>query len=113
MLILQVFLAVSNLLCTFAMSNRREKAKAPTVQLNKQLVAAEESARIFRENSKKNLRYAEVFTDLAKLVFGGVIIGGVFEEMEHPIYLYTIGILGFLFLMWIGTMYYNKGIKEK
>ena len=113
MLILQVFLAVSILLCTFAMSNRREKAKAPTVQLNKQLAAVEESARIFRENSKKNLRYAEVFTDLAKLVFGGVIIGGVFEEMDHPIYLYTIGIMGFLFLMWIGTMYYNKGIKEK
>ena len=93
------------------MSTRRERAKAPNVQLNKQLAAAEESARIFRENSKKNLRYAEVFTDLAKLVFGGVIIGGVFEEMDHPIYLYTIGIMGFLFLMWIGTMYYNKGIK--
>jgi len=59
------------------------------------------------------LRYAEVFTDLAKLVFGGIIIGGVFEDMEHPIYLYVIGIVGFLFLLSIGTKYYNKGIKEK
>ena len=41
------------------------------------------------------------------------IIGGIFEEMSHPIYLYAIGILGFLLLMWIGTVYYNKGIKEK
>jgi hypothetical protein len=95
------------------MSTRRERAKVPTTQLNKQLSVAEESARTFRENSKKNLRYAEVFTDLAKLVFGGVIIVGIFEEMSHPIYLYAIGILGFLLLMWIGTVYYNKGIKEK
>ena len=39
--------------------------------------------------------------------------GGVFEDMEHPIYLYVIGIIGFLFLLSIGTKYYNKGIKEK
>ena len=95
------------------MSTRRERAKAPNVQLNKQLVKAEEVAKAYRENCKKNLRYAEVFTDLAKLVLGGIIIGGVFEDMEHPIYLYVIGIVGFLFLLSIGTKYYNKGIKEK
>ena len=95
------------------MTTRRERAKAPVSQLNKQLADAEITARIFRENRKKNLRYAEVFTDLAKLVFGGVIIGGIFEEMSHPIYLFAIGIFGFLLLMWIGTIYYNKGIKEK
>ena len=95
------------------MSTRRERANKPIRQLNKQLAETEESARIFKENCKKNLRYAEVFTDLAKLVFGGIIIGGIFEEMSHPIYLYAIGIFGFLFLMWIGNKYYNKGIKEK
>lgn len=95
------------------MSKRREQSKAQTSQLNKQLAEAEEAAKFYRENCKKNLRYAEVFTDLAKLVFGGIIIGGVFEEMKHPLYLYAIGIVGFLFLLFIGTKYYNKGIKEK
>ncbi len=52
------------------MSTRRERAKAPVSQSNKQLADAED-------------------------------------------YLYAIGIFGFLLLMWIGNMYYNKGIKEK
>lgn len=95
------------------MSTRRERSKTQTNQLNKQLAEAEDAAKLYRENCKKNLRYAEVFTDLAKLVFGGIIIGGVFEEMKHPLYLYVIGIVGFLFLLFIGTKYYNKGIKEK
>lgn len=68
---------------------------------------------ILLENSKKSLRYAEIYTDLAKLVFGGIIIGGVFEDMQHPVYLYGIGLTGFFTLIWIGTKYYNKGIKEK
>ena len=35
------------------MSMRRERAKAPVSQSNKQLADAEEKARIFRENCKK------------------------------------------------------------
>ena len=50
---------------------------------------------------------------MGKLVFGGVIIGGVFEEVAYPEYLFSIGIIGFIFLMWIGTIYFNKGIKEQ
>lgn len=68
---------------------------------------------ILLENSKKSLRYAEIYTNLAKLVFGGIIIGGVFEDMQHPVYLYGMGLTGFFTLIWIGTKYYNKGIKEK
>ncbi|MBQ4389292.1 MAG: hypothetical protein II824_04880 [Bacteroidales bacterium] len=94
------------------MSTRRERAKAPAVKLNKQLAAAEETKKLHAESQKKNLRYADVFTDLAKLVFGGIIIGGVFENMEHPFYLYSIGFGGFITLLVIGNKYYNKGIKE-
>ena len=63
------------------MSKRRERAKAPAVKLSKQLAAAEKNKKLHAESQKKNLRYADVFTDLAKLVFGGIIIGGVFENM--------------------------------
>ena len=61
------------------MSKRRERAKAPAVKLSKQLVAAEIVKRNHVENQKKNLRYADILSDLAKLVFGGVISGGVLE----------------------------------
>ena len=94
------------------MSKRRERAKAPAVKLSKQLAAAEIVKRNHVENQKKNLRYADILTDLAKLVFGGVIIGGVFENMEHPFFLYSIGFGLFFLLLWTGNKYYIKGIKE-
>ena len=40
------------------------------------------------------------------------IIGGVFENMEHPIYLYLIGFSVFFILIWLGNVYFNKGIRE-
>lgn len=95
------------------MSTRRERAKAPTTQLNKQLVEASEAERLMRERRQEDLRYADIYTDLAKLVFGGVIIGGIFEEMKHPFYLYAIGILVFLLLIRIGNIYFKRGIIEK
>ncbi len=95
------------------MSTRRERAKEPIAKLNKQLIAADEATKIYRENCKKNLRFADILTDMGKLVFGGVIIGGLFEKVEYPEYLFPIGIFGFVLLMWIGTVYFNKGIKEK
>jgi hypothetical protein len=94
------------------MSTRREKAKETKAQLNKQLVAGEKVLKLARERQKKDLRYADIFTNLANLVFGGIIIGGVFENMEHPIYLYLIGFSVFFILIWLGNVYYNKGIKE-
>ena len=33
----------------------------------------------------------ELFTDMAKLVFAGVILGGVFEKVENPMLLYGAG----------------------
>lgn len=30
--------------------------------------------------------FSILFTDMAKLVFAGVILGGVFEKVENPIY---------------------------
>ena len=91
------------------MSTRRERAKAPSVQLNKQLLAAEESAQAInrkREIERNlNLWKSELFTDMAKLVFAGVILGGVFEKVENPILLYGSGfsflaiflLMGYLF----------------
>ena len=94
------------------MSARRERAKEPTAKLNKHLAEMDVLKRIHSENKKKNLRYADIFTNLANLVFGGIIIGGVFENMEHPVYLYLIGFSVFFILIWLGNVYFNKGVKE-
>ncbi|MBQ9650380.1 MAG: hypothetical protein IJV25_08165 [Prevotella sp.] len=94
------------------MSTRRERAKEPAARLNRQLAEMDVTKKIHLENQKKNLRYADIFTNLANLVFGGIIIGGVFENMKHPFYLYSIGFSVFFILIWLGNVYYNKGIKE-
>ena len=79
------------------MSTRRERAKAPTAQLNGQLQFAQEAAqrKALREERKKKVNQwaSELCTDMAKLVFAGVILGGVFEKVENPILLYGTGFI--------------------
>ena len=94
------------------MSNRREKAKAPTVQLNKQLVAAEEAALFRQERSRKNLHTAEIYIDVAKLVLGGMVFGNLFADKKYTYYIIAAGLLIFIILLWIGNYYFNKGNKN-
>ena len=62
------------------MSTRRERAKGPAAALNKQLAEMEaERKRIAFERSIA-LWKSEMATDLAKLVFGGVVIGGIYQS---------------------------------
>ena len=53
-----------------------------------------------------------MLTDLAKLIFAGVIIGGIFENVETPIVLYGAGVLGFTIALSLGYMYYKRGISK-
>ena len=111
-LILQVFLVMSNFLSTFAMTKRREKAKAQTSQLNKQLIIAQESSQAMevRACRKKGLNHwkSELLTDLAKLVFAGVILGGLFEEIESPILLYGVGFTVIIVFLYLGYYFLKR-----
>jgi hypothetical protein len=52
---------------------------------------------------------------MAEMVFGGIIIGGLFESGKSVIYLgvlYTLGIIGFVLLKRLGDNSYKHGIKE-
>ncbi|MBR1502507.1 MAG: hypothetical protein IJ618_01325 [Prevotella sp.] len=93
------------------MSTRRERAKEPTVMLNKQLAAQQDSAKRLEELCRKNLHTAEIYIDVAKLVLGGVVIGNLFAEKEYSYYIISAGFLLFLILLRIGNNYFNNGNK--
>ena len=94
------------------MSTRRERAKGPNNQLNKQLAEMGEASHMLAIRSRKDLHTAEIYFDIAKLTFGGVIIGSLLDAKENWIYLLIIGTSFFFVLLWIGNRYYNKGNKN-
>lgn len=98
------------------MSTRRDRAKAPSVQLNKQLAAAEEWAHSFEQKKEieRNLSLwkSELFTDMAKLVFAGVILGGVFEKVENPILLYGSGFSFLAIFLFMGYLFLKRALKK-
>ena len=59
------------------MNTRRERAKAPTAQLNKQLEALEQMP---MENHSIAFEAGKFCLDIAKLVFGGVILAGIMQQ---------------------------------
>ena len=91
------------------MSTRRERAKAPVNQLNKQLTEMDEARRLLAIRSRKDLHTAEIYFDVSKLIFGGVVIGSLLDAKENWIYLLIIGTIMFFVLLWIGNRYYNQG----
>ena len=93
------------------MSTRRERAKAPANQLNKQLTEMDEARRLLAIRSRKDLHTAEIYFDVSKLIFGGVVIGSLLEAKENWIYLLILGTIMFFVLLWIGNRYYNQGNK--
>ena len=94
------------------MSTRRERAKAPNVQLTKQLAAAEEAAMFRQVRSRKNLHTAEIYIDVAKLVLGGMVFGNLFADEKYLYYIIAAGLFIFIILLWIGNYYFNKGNKN-
>jgi hypothetical protein len=93
------------------MSSRRERAKELTAKQNKQLHQKEEVRNSLAIRSRKLLHTAEIYFDIAKLVFGGVIIGSVIEAKDNWQVFLIVGMLTFFALIGIGNNYYNKGNK--
>ena len=98
------------------MSTRRERAKALATKLNKQLVAAEEAtcAADKKRQVERSLGLwrSELFTDMAKLIFAGVILGGVFEKVENPMLLYGAGTSALIILLIMGYYFLKQALKK-
>ena len=104
-------MAVSNLLPTFAMSNRREKAKAKTSQLNKQLAELEYIHELKEQEKAYYLKLGDFLLDVAKLVFGGIILTGIIDFKLDKVTLFVAGITFVLtFSVW-GFAIYRRGIR--
>ena len=93
------------------MSSRRERAKEPTAKQNKQLAELEF---IRKQNSIERSLYlwkSKFLMDLTKLVFAGVLIGGIFQPVSYPVLLYVGGTALFATFLLVGYRYYKRAIK--
>ena len=94
------------------MNASRNKNKEANKQQHQTLAAAE--AIVKRKKKTKALREkkGDILIDLGKLVFGGVIVGGVFEHPEMPIFYYVMGVLAFVSLLLWGIYIYDKSLND-
>jgi uncharacterized membrane protein YraQ (UPF0718 family) len=93
------------------MSTRRERAKELTAKQNKQLADLEF---IRKQNSIERSLYlwkSKFLMDLTKLVFAGVLIGGIFQPVSYPVLLYVGGTALFATFLLVGYRYYKRAIK--
>ena len=93
------------------MIKRREKAKEPTTKLNKQLAEMEYARKRKSIERGLNLWKSKFLTDLTKLVFAGVLIGGIFQPVSYPVLLYAGGIALFATFLFVGYRYYKRAIR--
>jgi hypothetical protein len=87
------------------MSTRRERAKAPAAQLNKQL---EPVANVAKRVNQRQEKLANFLIDVAKYVLTGVIIASLFEEMTDKLSLYLLGMSIVFAALWVGLRLSSK-----
>ena len=67
-----------------------------------------------KQNSIERSLYlwkSKFLTDLTKLVFAGVLIGGIFQPVSYPVLLYVGGTALFATFLLVGYRYYKRAIK--
>ena len=104
-------MAVSNLLCTFAMSNRREKAKAQAKQSNSLLTTQEIRIVNVGQKSRKD-KISNYLIDISKYTMTGVVIASLFKDLtDNKVLIYFIGLFIAFTSLGVGIVL-TKKIKE-
>ena len=97
------------------MSTRRERAKAQNAQQKKQMPSNYEASEVslkWKESERTlNEWKSKLLTDLAKLVFAGVILGGLFEKVENPYLLYGSGLSAIAIFLYLGYLFLRRSLK--
>ena len=95
------------------MSTKRERAKEPYAKLNKQLAELEDRRKLEFFERNIYLWKSEMATDLAKLIFAGVVIGGIYQQqIDFKSLWQTGGFAMFIVSLVVGYYYYKRGIKS-
>ena len=93
------------------MTAKRDKQKQNRSQLYRQIEEAEAEALRKEYAGKLLLWKSRLITNVGNLVFAGVVIGGVFEEIEHPLIVFGFSSLVAMSCYLIGYNLYKRGIK--
>ncbi len=95
------------------MSTSRNKQKVRNQQLHSQLANAEWLKEERERQKAFYLKVSDFLLDLAKLVFGGIILTGIIDLDLNKIWLFSVGSIVALALAAWGFRVYNRGIKIK
>ena len=91
----------------------RNRQKKQNQQLHSQLELAEE-AREARERQRAfYLKASDFLLDLAKLVFGGIILTGIIDLQLDKVWLFSVGTIVAAGLGIWGFRVYNRGMRIK
>ena len=91
------------------MSTRRERAKAQNLQLNKKL---ESKVTMPKERREQVVELGKFFIDLAKLIFGGVILTVLLDYRSYKMPLLSAGLVSLAMLVILGYQIIRFGNKK-
>ena len=92
------------------MTSRRDKQKQQRSQLYRQIEETEQERDRVEKEKKLLLWKSSIYTDTAKLVFAGVLLGGIFEDVSRPYLVFGSGVCVFLLCLYMGYRFYKRGI---
>ena len=95
------------------MNTTRNRQKQQTSRLYSQLERAEELREMRERQKALYLKVGDFLLDLAKLVFGGIILTGIIDLNLDKVWLFLLGaFVAAIFICW-GFTNYNRGMKIK
>lgn len=95
------------------MNTTRNRQKQQTSQLHSQLERAEELREMRERQKALYLKVSDFLLDLAKLVFGGIILTGIIDLDMDKVWLFLLGASVATIFIWWGFTIYNRGMKIK
>ena len=95
------------------MNATRNRQKKQMQQLHSQLESSEQAKDARERQRALYLKASDFLLDLAKLVFGGIILTGIIDLNLDKVWLFTVGAIVAAGLAGWGFMVYQRGINIK
>ena len=95
------------------MNTTRNRQKQQTGRLHSQLERAEDLREMRERQKALYLKVSDFLLDLAKLVFGGIILTGIIDLDLDKVWLFFLGGSVATIFIWWGFTIYIRGMKIK